>query len=1481
MKKIFSVILALLILTSSTLAMNVMASEQSYVPFSKFTSWELETAPTAMPETIEVWFNIDPNNTASTLSLFGNYGRNNSYIPSIELWLGRKQNSDTGEYYYLPRLEYYNVKDWGYDNRAKAYYLNSCVIEADAWNHLVVTRDATAGKLYCYLNNTLVQTVSNTALKFADFITEDTYAVGGRLSTPNNTYFNGEIASISVYSDTRTQIEISDSYTATESSKNLTEAVAGDDSALICSYNLYVAAGCERIENAKTGGVALIENMWVESSDPTDYAYSFAVVGDTQKTTEYDVLNSTTYTDGIYDYINNNATDKKIAHVFGLGDITDDSRTEEWGLVRANTDALTVPYSMITGNHDPEADFNTYYGEGTPYAAQVAGHFGSDYTHTYHTFTAGATNYLVVALGWDPSDAVLAWANGVIEAHPNHSVVVTTHAYLFRDGEHLKKESHNGTMTNNDGEDIWNELIKLHENIVLVLGGHDVSDRIMMKQSVGVKGNTVTELLINPQGMDENLAKAGDIPTAMIAMLYFSEDGKTVDLRYYSTSKNTYFKSNNQFSFSLEKHIGEKNKPLIKDSETAPVVMPVENNVDFYDDFTVKTTFTGALEGTVKSFSATTSYSSEAGTYYGSSAGSLAVTIDGFGQTLDGQKYGGVQIAQTHGKVAADNVKNASYAFWVNVPEDLYMCVYLFAYKHNGTSGDINFYSTEFMVNKGANIVEIPFSNFTVNSTNYVDSTKDIQVYANRFYFRSAGTDITDKTVYLDNIGIYHNKTVGYGSAEHKADANIVESFDGATVGAATDDVWIHGSSASYISASLTGEAGVDNFYAEGGKDQSLKISTLDGVSLGTTARRFDMPNFKDVLCDQYGNFWGEEASLAIWIRTNRAIELKIGAGASVKWNASTGANHWFCEPQTVGAGESILRIPLSSFTNELSGWSGYSGSPDWSDYIGRLIFFVSSETAGPLEMYIDNVAIEYPIIGDISGDSERDILDIVNLNSALLNLSEADRYGKSTAVGDANSDGVVDGQDMIFLRTCSLGVTDYKNSVYVSVSGGPMTDGTTDTYWSPATTEKTWIGIKTDTVTFNTIDLKEYLDFDDDDTDYTNNSYVNELVIDAKIDGRFTQLCRLDEVGTRSVLLDKSYTAEEFRITLTLSDNRGGISEISFRQTDSAALASKTESFRNVGYFTASSLDTLRTSFYDKIGGYTDIIMFDYGSWNENGEFLWGSMKDGIDEEHLAATLNEIRAQEGGSDLDIWFCLQNYDKTAVTDTETLFATEESREALSDFAVSLCEKYDLAGIDIDYEYPETKTAWINYGEFIVLCAEKLHAKGYKMSAAFSAFSVANITADIQNSLDYVNMMVYDRYDALGRHSPYSLARMYNAYFTELGFDAEKLVLGLPFYSKTLETVDGKHQFGGNGYRGLYDSYAELLDPDINLIKSTNGQWTYSFNGAEMIEDKVLYALENDMGGVFCWSLASDIPSNNEKGVSSLGQTVIDTINRFK
>jgi len=85
----------------------------------------------------------------------------------------------------------------------------------------------------------------------------------------------------------------------------------------------------------------------------------------------------------------------------------------------------------------------------------------------------------------------------------------------------------------------------------MVLCGHDTSSTIVMRQTEGEHGNLITQMLINPQGVD-----AGQTPTGMVAMLYFSDDGKSIDVEYYSTVRNMYYMTENQFTIDIPEYKG-------------------------------------------------------------------------------------------------------------------------------------------------------------------------------------------------------------------------------------------------------------------------------------------------------------------------------------------------------------------------------------------------------------------------------------------------------------------------------------------------------------------------------------------------------------------------------------------------------------------------------------------------------------------------------------------------------------------------------------------------------------------------------------------------------------------------------------------------------------------------------------------------------------------------------------------------------------
>lgn len=292
------------------------------------------------------------------------------------------------------------------------------------------------------------------------------------------------------------------------------------------------------------------EVIWITPEDKvsvTDYAYSFIAIGDTQNVNAY-------YPDSfplIYNWVLDNIESKKIKFVFGLGDITDRNSMAEWIRARKVIHSLDghVEYSIIRGNHDDAANLKKAF-PWADYKDKFDGSYDGSLLNTYRTLTIGEVKYLLIALDFGADDGILEWAGKLCEQYPDHNVIITTHAYLFSDGTTV---DHSDTWAPttlggvNDGDDMWEKLISKHENIVLVLSGHIPYDRIVVTQDKGVNGNVVTQMLIDAQAADLRYDGLG-----MVAILYFSEDGRDVTVEYYSTIKEMFFMSENQFTMTLD-----------------------------------------------------------------------------------------------------------------------------------------------------------------------------------------------------------------------------------------------------------------------------------------------------------------------------------------------------------------------------------------------------------------------------------------------------------------------------------------------------------------------------------------------------------------------------------------------------------------------------------------------------------------------------------------------------------------------------------------------------------------------------------------------------------------------------------------------------------------------------------------------------------------------------------------------------------------
>ena len=267
-----------------------------------------------------------------------------------------------------------------------------------------------------------------------------------------------------------------------------------------------------------------------------EYAYSFALVGDTQNVNRLYPEDYPT----IYKWIVDNAEEKKIAYVMGLGDITDGSSSQEWQRAQESFWLLAkngIPHSQVRGNHDNKDNFELYLGSDMDYQDSIQGAYNDKMANTWRLLEVGQVKYLIFALDYGFGDDVMEWAGEIIERYPEHNVIITTHAYMHRDKTTLDAgdECPPSETGGKDGDYIWENFISKYENIKMVFCGHIDCDNVQISEQIGDHGNKVTQVLVDPQQIDKVIG-----PTGLVAMFYFSEDGRNVKLQYYATIRGDY-----------------------------------------------------------------------------------------------------------------------------------------------------------------------------------------------------------------------------------------------------------------------------------------------------------------------------------------------------------------------------------------------------------------------------------------------------------------------------------------------------------------------------------------------------------------------------------------------------------------------------------------------------------------------------------------------------------------------------------------------------------------------------------------------------------------------------------------------------------------------------------------------------------------------------------------------------------------------------
>ena len=240
--------------------------------------------------------------------------------------------------------------------------------------------------------------------------------------------------------------------------------------------------------------------------------------------------------------------------------------------------------------------------------------------------------------------------------------------------------------------------------------------------------------------------------------------------------------------------------------------------------------------------------------------------------------------------------------------------------------------------------------------------------------------------------------------------------------------------------------------------------------------------------------------------------------------------------------------------------------------------------------------------------------------------------------------------------------------------------------------------------------------------------------------------------------------------------------------------------------------------------------------------------------------------------------------------------TEEGRRAFAASCLEVVEQNNLDGIDIDWEYPCSPLAEIDYDpkdkENYTLMLQALRdALGadriVSIAVGAGEYFVEGTEMDkVAKIVDYVQLMTYDMRSGFthqsGHHASLGLTkgdttntstRGIVELFHEAGVPYEKMVVGAAFYGRRFDGVPNVNNgllqpsetaaLGGGSYGMLTEDFLKsggftrYWDEDAEAHYLWNGSSFITYESPEAIRRKCLYVKEMGMLGVMYWEHSCD------------------------
>jgi len=274
-------------------------------------------------------------------------------------------------------------------------------------------------------------------------------------------------------------------------------------------------------------------------------------------------------------------------------------------------------------------------------------------------------------------------------------------------------------------------------------------------------------------------------------------------------------------------------------------------------------------------------------------------------------------------------------------------------------------------------------------------------------------------------------------------------------------------------------------------------------------------------------------------------------------------------------------------------------------------------------------------------------------------------------------------------------------------------------------------------------------------------------------------------------------------------------------------------EPFKVVGY---QKFNTM-AKFEPKVYGYIDQLIYKLIRVKANGEL-----------ELLPSTLADLKQllhdKKGYNHVKLLMGIGGAKKNSAH-FSVMAANPIARSHFVRNITEFCQKYQLNGVDIDWEYPESHQEQANALLLFKELQQAFKQKGLFLTAAITySPEQVHFAKQVEPYVNQINLMVYEPIEGLTTFQQQIDFAV--KLIDKVTLNNEKLVVGLPFYGKNVST--GKTM------------------PYNKIIKAKQSGSLHSHNINYMNIDEIMkntqMMKEKGYSGVMFWELGFDMPVNS-------------------